>query len=584
MSFFSELKRRNVIRVALLYAVASWLILQVADVGISLLGLPDWTGRFVFLLLVIGFPLVVVFSWAYELTPEGLKREKDVERDSSITHETARKLNTAVIVLLVIAVGGLIADRLVPERAPAVVRDTPEAAAPDKSIAVLPFVNMSADPENEYFSDGLSEELLNLLAKIPDLQVAARTSAFSFKGSDADIAEIAGRLNVAHVLEGSVRKSGDDIRVTAQLIKATDGYHLWSETWDRKLVDVFAIQDEIAEAVVDQLKISLLGETPHARVTDPRVFELYLQAKAASDLRTPEGYERSVQLLMQALAIDPDYVDAWVELSATQTNQAGAGFVPKDEGYASAKASAERALRLDATNARAMATLGWVAMYGEWDFDTANRLIRRAADLDPNDPSVLNALAVFSGNLGDRESMTALYEEALIRDPVSMSVLSNLAAAYLPTDRLDRSAELVERMREVSPDSAAVEIFQAWVFQFGGQSELALEIFDRLDPVAGGWGRAIALYDLGRDEESLAALEHAAAHGADPVHIAVVHAYRNEPELAFEWLNRGLEDRVDSMVEVRLYWAFASIAGDPRWETVLRDIGISDADARRLGI
>ena len=216
--------------------------MQVADVGISLLGLPVTTGRLVILLLAIGFPLVMLFSWAYEITPEGLKKEKEVDRTTSVTHETAKKLDTAVIVLLVLGIASLALDRLIPEAA--MPSDTANNAlaeqevidsTPEHSIAVLPFVNMSADEENEYFSDGLSEELLNLLARIPQLRVAARTSTFRFKGSDAGIDEIAVKLNVAHVLEGSVRKSGDEIRITAQLIKASDGFHLWSYTWDRTI-------------------------------------------------------------------------------------------------------------------------------------------------------------------------------------------------------------------------------------------------------------------------------------------------------------------------------------------------------------
>jgi TolB-like protein len=318
MSLFSEMKRRNVFRVALLYLVTTWLVIQVADVGISLLGLPLWTGRLVFLLLAIGFPLVMVFSWAYEITPEGLRKEQDVERDESITADTARKLNTAVVVLLVLALGGMVADRLIPDEAATVqtaALEEPTAAGPSaQSIAVLPFVNMSADEGNEYFSDGLSEELLNLLAKVPSLQVAARTSTFTFKGSDASIPEIANELHVAHVLEGSVRKSGDDIRVTAQLIKASDGYHLWSETWDRRLTDIFTIQDEIAAAVVSALKVTLLGELPHARVTDPRAYELFLRSKAAANLSTEEGFEQAALLLNDSLAIDPEYAEAWAEL------------------------------------------------------------------------------------------------------------------------------------------------------------------------------------------------------------------------------------------------------------------------------
>jgi len=591
MSLLSELKRRNVIRVALLYAVASWLIMQVADVGVSLLGLPGWTGRLVFLLLLIGFPLVMVFSWAYEITPEGVKREKDVPRDQSITDETARKLNTAVIVLLVVSLATLGLDRLIPERAAAPVPSagvaTGESApatatAPEQSIAVLPFVNMSADVDNEYFSDGLSEELLNLLARIPELQVAARTSAFSFKGSDAGIPEIAAKLNVAHVLEGSVRKSGDDIRVTAQLIKASDGYHLWSETWDRRLVDVFAIQDEIAAAVVDALKVRLLGELPHARETDVEAYELYLQARAAHDLFTQAGFEEAVQLLTRALAIDPKYAEAWVELGRVRTNQVGQNFVSGSEAFPAARAAAERALQIDPTLARALSNLGWIAMYSDWDFAEAARLIEKALRLEPGNASVLNAYAVLHGAFGRRDAMIGYYKEALVTDPVAMSVLGNLAGAYLTTDT-GQTRSLVERIREVQPDSMSVRILTGFAEQFDGNAEVALEMFNELDGVPRAWGRALALWDLGRDEESDAAIEEMAAFGADPVQIATVYAYRDDHDQTFGWLERGYEEHDDSLVEVRMF-AMENVHDDPRWEAFLEKLGVSDAAAARLGL
>jgi len=587
MSLFSELKRRNVFRVALLYLVASWLIIQVADVGVSLLGLPDWTGRLVFLLLLIGLPLVVVFSWAYEITPEGLKREKEVERDESITHETARKLNTAVIVLLLIAVGGMIADRLIPEESAAPGRTaavTGDDAPVDKSIAVLPFVNMSADPENEYFSDGLSEELLNLLAKIPELKVAARTSAFSFKDADVGIAEIADALNVAHVLEGSVRKSGDEIRITAQLIKGSDGYHLWSHTWDRTLIDVFAIQDEIAAAVVNALKVTLLGELPHASVTDTRAYELYLQAKVFADMRTPESLERAALLLTEALDIDPDYAEAWIELSVVQTNQVGAGYIPAEEGYASARAASERTLEIDPDNPRALSNLGWIAMYWEWDFDTAARLITEAKRLAPGNASVLNAYAVLVGAFGKLDAMIANYEEALQRDPVSMSVMANLAGASLARDPLGRTLELVEQMRKVVPASVTADIFEGWAYQFGGEPQLALDAFERVDDIGALWGRTLSLYDLGRDAESDAAIAELEKLGGTPAMISVAYAHRGDNDKAFEWLERGLEAKSESMVELRMFAPMGNIHADPRWTEVLENVGISDADAERLGL
>jgi len=590
MSLFSELKRRNVFRVALLYAVASWLIIQMADVGVSLLGLPDWTGRFVFLLLLIGFPLVMVFSWAYEITPEGVKREAQVQRDQSITDETARKLNTAVIVLLLVSLGTLGLDRLMPEQAATPEAETgvdesapATAGAPEQSIAVLPFVNMSADSENEYFSDGLSEELLNLLAKIPELQVAARTSAFSFKGSDAGIPEIAEKLNVAHVLEGSVRKSGDEIRITAQLISAADGYHLWSETWDRRLVDVFAIQDEIAALVVDGLKVSLLGELPHARVTDPQAYELYLQARAAHDKFTQTGFDEAVQLLTTALAIDPEYAEAWVELGRVHTNQVGQNFVSGSEGFPAARAAAERALQIDPTLARALSNLGWIAMYADWDFPEAVRLIERALRLEPGNASVLNAYAVLNGAFGRRDTMIGYYREALVSDPVAMSVLGNLAGAYLNSDTA-RTRAIVEQMRAIEPESLGALIFSGFVEQFDGNTDVALEMFNQLEGVPGAWGRALALWDLGRDEESDAAIEEMTALGGDPVQVAVVYAYRDDHDKAFEWLERGYEERDDSLIEVRMFAPMENVHDDPRWEAFLEKLGVSDAAASRIGL
>lgn len=596
MSFFSELKRRNVMRVALLYAVASWLIMQVTDVGVSLLGLPDWTGRLVFLLLLIGFPLVMVFSWAYEITPEGVKREKDVPRDQSITDETARKLNTAVIVLLLISLGSLGLDRLIPERAAEpeasaeVVADDAVpavASAPDQSIAVLPFVNMSADVENEYFSDGLSEELLNLLAKIPELQVAARTSAFSFKGSDAGIPEIAEKLNVAHVLEGSVRKSGDEIRITAQLIKASDGYHVWSETWDRRLVDVFAIQDEIAALVVAALKVSLLNEIPHARVTDPRAYELYLRAKASAELFTEDGFKRSAELLEDALAIDPEYAEAWVELGVTIINQTGWGFIPNAEGSARSNRATERALSIDPDNARALTGLGWNKMYYERDFESAVRLIRRAYELEPGNASVLNTYGVLNGVFGKRDENISLYEDALERDPYAMSILGNLAGAYNSTGRYDDAERMIARMREISPDSSSVIISESFLHWFRGDAEAALDGFSGLDSILSEFGRAFALYNLGRDEESLEIIENIAAsseEGNGYAFIAIWYTLAGDYDKAFEWLNRAYESGDDEIIEIRMYAVLDRLYDDPRWDELLQKIGTSDADAERLGL
>ncbi len=580
MSLFSELKRRNVFRVALLYLVTSWLVIQVADVAISMLALPAWTGRFVFLLLLMGLPLVLVFSWVYEITPEGVKREKDVDRSESITAETGRKLNVALVVLLVVAIAGLALDRLVPETGMPAAADLDTVPPTANSIAVLPFVNMSPDPENEYFSDGLSEELLNLLAKIPNLKVAARTSAFSFKGADASISEIAAALNVTHVLEGSVRRSGDDIRITAQLIKASDGYHLWSETWDRTLVDVFAIQDEIATAVVDALRIRLLGELPKVRTIDPRAYELYLRAKASSNLRTAEGFQQAAALLTEALAIDTDSADGWVELAVVQVNLAGHGVIPMEEGYARARVASERALRIEPGHPGAMSNLGWVAMYGEWDFAKAARYIGHAVRQAPGDARVLNTSAVISGILGRREAMIATYERALELDPVAMNVLNNLAGSYLlSSERYEDALPLLDTIREVSPESIMGDVIEGYYLLVTGRPAEAVGFLEAAGGPFGAFGLAAAFHDLSQREESDAALATLVESGRFYAQVAALYAYRGETEPAFEWLERGYAVRDDSIVEIRMHRWLESLYEDPRWESLLRRIGISDADA-----
>ena len=338
MSFFSELKRRNVVRMGVLYIVASWLTLQISDVIFDPLGVPPWVFRLLMSLLALGFPFALIFSWIFELTPEGLKLERDLDRSQSIVHQTGHRMNTVIVVLLVLAIGGLIADRLVPETvAPgeagpdsagliekqaasvATAAENTVSAEDGTSIAVLPFVNMSGDPDNEYFSDGLTEELLNSLVRIGGLKVTARTSPFAFKGQKQDLREIGRLLNVANVLEGSVRKAGNRVRITAQLVKASDGYHLWSDTFDRELDDIFAIQAEIADQVTKSLHITLLGDEQADQPVvgsagqNAKAYEEYLRGMYVlqHDPDDEEALEIAKGRFFRAIEIDPGYVDAY---------------------------------------------------------------------------------------------------------------------------------------------------------------------------------------------------------------------------------------------------------------------------------
>ena len=271
MSFFEELKRRNIIRVGTAYLVVAWLTLQVTDIVAPILDLPGVFSRNVLLILVIGFPLVLILAWLFELTPEGVKREIDVDRSVAISTRSTRKFDAGIIAVLAVAVTLFALDKFVWDQGLS-------TNAARQSIAVLPFVNMSSDAEQEYFSDGLTEELLNLLARMPELSVTSRSSAFYYKGKEIKIADVGRELGVAHILEGSVRRSGETIRVTAQLIQVETDTHLWSSTWDRKLEDIFVIQDEISQAVVRELKVRLVGDAPRSDTTDPEAYRLYLQA------------------------------------------------------------------------------------------------------------------------------------------------------------------------------------------------------------------------------------------------------------------------------------------------------------------
>ncbi|MCP4045948.1 MAG: hypothetical protein GY732_08180 [Gammaproteobacteria bacterium] len=331
MSIFSELKRRNVFKVAVAYSVASWLMLQIVDLVLENINAPDWVMQVFMLGLAVGFPIAIIIAWAFEVTPEGVKLEKNVDRSQSITRHTGQQLNRGIIMILSVAVVFLLTDRFRGDISSEPEMSAPQTESPsdattvedaeaatesietsEKSIAVLPFVNMSSDAAQEYFADGISEEILNSLAKVGELKVAGRTSSFAFKDKNDDLLAIGKVLRVNHILEGSVRKSGTRIRITAQLVKVDDGFHMWSETYDRELNDIFVIQDEISAAILTQLKAQLLGDQQlETAETDTRAYELYLLARQRIYERNQASLEMAVNLLDQAVAIDADYAPAF---------------------------------------------------------------------------------------------------------------------------------------------------------------------------------------------------------------------------------------------------------------------------------
>ena len=447
------------------------------------------------------------------------------------------------------------------------------ANVPEKSIAVLPFRNLSEDKDSAFFADGIQEELLNLLSKVPQLQVAARTSSFSFKGKPIEIPEIARKLHVANVLEGSVRKSGDQLRITAKLIRAAEGYHLWSETYDRKLDDIFKIQDEIAGEVVKQLKVTLLGAVPTVRQTDPKAYALYLQAVQVGRQQTPEAYTQSDALYRQVLEIDPRYAPAWHELARNFINKANDGLLPNSEGYGRAREAEEKALSIDPNYGPAHAGLGRIAMSNN-DFVSAAKHFERALALDPGDLSALGNINFFR-SLGRLQEALALSEAIVRRDPVNVIALNNLGVAQQITRQFDAAITSFRSVLSLSPGGGA-HYNMCEVMLLKGDAPAALaEIEQEKREVWRLIGLPMAYHALGRKTESDAALATLTAKDENwaPYNIAYVYAFRGDADKAFEWLDKAVQYEDPGLINIAAENLFDKIHSDPRWLPFLRKIG-----------
>ena len=462
---FDELKRRNVIRVAVAYVVSAWLVLQVADIAIDNIGAPEWVFSVFLLAGGLFFLPVLFFSWAYEITPEGVKKESEVDRDHSITHRTGRKLDLITIGMLVAVVAFVMVERTWYSQPVEVATDASVETASEittttsseKSIAVLAFDDLSPEGDQAFFVEGLSEEILNVLAQVPGLKVAGRTSSFAFKGKDADLREIGEALNVAHILEGSVRKAGNRIRVTAQLIQASDGFHLFSKTYDRDLTDVFAVQDDLAALIGEALQTELTGENdiPTVAQTSIEAYDLYLLARQRIHSRSPQLMTEAIELLDQALKIDPDYAPALAQkalaINLMSDGPGAYGDIPEAVAMDEGLKLIARALELDPDLAEAHAILGLINTDRPGMHDDAVASLRYALELNPNMDNGKNWLANITL---DYAEAVDLYEQVVLRDPLHGAAFNNLILAYLDMGQFDQAEALITRTSRISgPDS-----------------------------------------------------------------------------------------------------------------------------------
>ena len=579
MSFFSELKRRNVFKVAAAYIIVGWLIMQAGDTLAPALHLPEWVNSLLVFFLLLGFPLAVIFAWAFEMTPEGIRREKDVDRTQSITRVTGQKLNYTIIALLVAALGYMAFDKFVlhshkaSDTTVAVEESTPTKSSDERSIAVLPFADMSAAGDNEYFSDGLIEELLNILK---ELRVAGRTSSFAFKGKDDDLRVIGEKLNVSTILEGSVRKDDqrNRVRITAQLINVEDGYHLWSETYDRDLDDIFAIQDEIAHKVAQALRITLLGED-EARLeqianTDINAYDLYLKALGDVNEGSYVSLDRAVSGFQQVLAIDPSYLPARVGLVKAWTQMAATGAITQAQAITRGMPMLEQILEEQPKNGTARVQMAILKVF-EDDKEAAEKEFISALENDPRNALALNDYGRFLFDSGRVEKGLELIDAALEIEPYASLILWDKCQTNALLQRVETSLAACARIQEIAPESPMGWYGWGLAYLFSGDIARATKYFaDAIERDPGDYemfaGMTRFWLVLGDADEAERWQTRAEAIGAgQPVPIwsrLLVLKYREQHDLARDLaskaLAQNLENRHGSQYAFRQTFAFES--------------------------
>lgn len=604
-NFFSELKRRNVIRFAGLYLVGAWLLTQVASTVLPMFGAPEWLPRTVVILLAIGFLPALIFSWIFEMTPEGLKRDEEVPLEQSIAPQTARRMDRMIIAVLLLALGYFVFDKFVPaprrEAALVAVRPAAESksAVNAKSVAVLAFANLSDDKGSEYFSDGVSEELLTVLQKIPGLHVAARTSAFSFKGKNATAQEIGQKLGVAHLVEGSVRKAGDVVRIAARLTRTETGEQLWSENFTRNLKDVFAVQTELAQTIVEQLRGRFVGgETgPTAKekiqaevqaaekggTKNVQAHESYLQGRFYRDRHSEKSVGEALAAYQHAVELDPGFALAWAGLADTHSwfsafSTAG-GQKSFDAHLASAKDAVGRALAIEPNLPEGLFAHATIQTNFDFDWNGAAQTVSKALALAPADPKIVIAAANLEIARGNMDRALELFRKAVDLDPVNPTARSFFAFNLAVTKHFAEARAEFPRVVELNPAAP-------WAHAGLGLSYLLENKFDEAATAAQGdageWARllivACARWGQKRIPESDAALAELTANDSETAayQIAEVYAYRNDKNRAFEWLERARRQRDPGLASLRKDPLLTNLQADPRWNAFLRKMGLAD--------
>src|SRR5438874_3778045 len=545
-NFFAELKRRNVYKVAITYAVVAWLLIQAASILLPTFEAPAWVMKAFVVLLAFGFVISVMISWAFEATPEGLKRTKDVSPEMSLPSWSARKFAAFIISLALIAAGLFAFQFLRPVGTSRRDVGQIEEGRPggsslpisQKSIAVLPLLNESGDPKDEYFSDGLSEELIAALAQIRELKVIGRSSSFRFKDRKEESKTIGEKLGVATLLEGTVRKQGERVRIVAELINAADGIELWTRTFDRELKDIFAVQQEIAAAVASSLKTTLLGSeqasSANPATKNTEAHNAYLLGHYYFQRRNLEDYRKAVSHYDEAIRLDPNYALAYAERSEAWTLIGDLTGEVKT-AWATAREDAEKAVAIAPGLAEAHAALGWVRFFAEWKFAEGLKELKRAKELSPANPTANDLLARVIVYLGKSDEAEKQARQAVELDPLAFPAQNNLARDLWFAGKLDQADAVARKAAELQPGAASAHRWQVLIAAKRGDGETALrEAQLEADEGYRRFDLAIAQHARGDRQAAVVALADLIANGGDQLayQIAQVYAVRGDKDKA----------------------------------------------------
>src|SRR6266436_3369991 len=579
--FFGELRRRNVYKVAVAYAVVGWLLIQVATQVFPFLEIPNWAIRLIILAIAIGFPVALIIAWAFELTPEGIRRTEDA--DAAGQRSRGGIWMALVVIAAALSLGlfflgrytaGNVQSQNPASRGFGAPGSEAVAAVSEKSVAVLPMLNESGDPKDEYFSDGLSEELIAALAQIKDLKVIGRSSSFRFKERKEETKTIGEKLGVTTLLEGAVRKQGERVRIVAELINAADGIELWTRTFDRELKDIFAVQQEIAAAVASSLKTTLLGSeqgsSANPATKNTEAHNAYLQGHYYFQRRNLEDYRKAVSHYDEAIRLDPDYALAYAERSESWTlivDLTGEGKT----AWPKARSDAEKAAAIAPALAEAHAALGWVRFFTEWKFSEGLSELKRAKELSPANPTANDLLARVIVYVGKPDEAEKQARQAVESDPLANAPQTNLARVLWYEGKLDEADAVARKSAELQPSAASSRRWQVLVAIRRGDSETALREA-RLEPDESyrRFELAVAQYARGDRTAADAALADLIAHGRGlDYQVAQVYAVRGEKEKAFEWLQIAFDNHDTGMLALLVDPLLRGLSDDPRYKALV---------------